>query len=230
MDKSPPDPTENHVLVETFSMRETAERLELLLAEGDWLIKPTEHGYRLESEDDTLIFQAPLLQPVRGTESTSSFLTRLHGAEPLQLLVLVQAGASAMGLWSGSELVAHKALKKYVVRGRGRAQPTHLKTKGKSRYGSRLRLRNASAQLSQTNEKLSEWHGEHGPADDVFMSCPKTTWPALFASTPPPPFTREQVIRIPLDVRVPDFGELRNVHRKMSRGRLLRVAQPPESS
>ena len=42
--------------------------------------------------------------------------------------------------WRGEELVRHKVFKRYVVRGRGRAQPTHLKSKGKSRYGSRLRL------------------------------------------------------------------------------------------
>ena len=48
------------------------------------------------------------------------------------------------------EIVHTKSIKKYVVRGRGRAQPTHLATKGKSRYGSRLRLQKASvgAQLN----------------------------------------------------------------------------------
>ena len=49
----------------------------------------------------------------------------------------------ATRLWRDDELVAHKVVKKYVVRGRGRAQPLHLKTRGKSRYGSRLRLANA---------------------------------------------------------------------------------------
>jgi hypothetical protein len=127
-----------------------------------------------------------------------------------------------MGLWEGEALLAHKVIKKYVVRGKGKAQPTHLKTRGKSRYGSRLRLRNAQAQLVQTNEKLASWWAAHGAAEDVFVSCPKRTLPELFACSPPPPFPREALLRIPLDVHVPDFQELKNVYRRMSRGRVLK--------
>ena len=58
------------------------------------------------------------------------------------VLLLLQAGAMAIGQWDVDELMYHKAIRRYVVRGHGRAQPLHARTKGKSRYGARLRLQN----------------------------------------------------------------------------------------
>ena len=206
-------------------MRETAGRLRGLLASGPVVLDESGTRFVAARDDHTLVLEPPLLRPIAAGESPASYLLGLQ-ATRRQVLVLVQAGASALGYWVGEELVAHKVIKKYVVRGKGKAQPTHLKTRGTSRYGSRLRLRNAHAQLVQTNEKLHAWWGTHGPAEDVFLSCPKRTVPELFAADPPPPFAREAARRIPLDVHVPDHEELRSVYRRLSRGRLLRRPAP----
>ena len=90
-------------------------------------------------------FHPPLAVPIEDCTATE-YLQRLESFRlGLHAVLLIQAGACALGLWRDEELLEHKAFKAYVVRGRGRAQPTHLKTRGKSRYGSRLRLQNHRA-------------------------------------------------------------------------------------
>ncbi len=137
----------------------------------------------------------------------------LQGEEPheLQLFLLVQAGAVALGLWKDSKLVAHKAMKKYVVRGRGRAQPTHLKTRGKSRYGSRLRLQNANRLQAQTIEKIAEWKDTFGEIDSVFLSATPRLWSNYSKNLRD--LLPESITKIPLDVRVPCYKELLRVRR-----------------
>lgn len=137
-------------------------------------------------------------------------------------ILLIQAGAAGLGVWSDEGLLRHKVIKKYVVRGKGRAQTLHVKTRGKSRYGSRLRLQNAERLLIEINEKLIAWRKELGEPDLIFTSCPVRTWPELFQREPPPPFDQRdaRLVKVPLDVRVPSFEELQRVQRFLERGRI----------
>jgi hypothetical protein len=146
------------------------------------------------------------------------------------VVLLVQAGAVALGLWEDDVLLAHKVFKRYVVRGRGRAQPTHLKTKGRSRMGSRLRLRNAEALREDLGGRLAAWWVEHGAPARIFVSCPKREWPELFRACPDLPFGQRdpRLVRIPLDVHVPGFEEVQRVRGFLGRGRLRRWG--PEAS
>jgi hypothetical protein len=189
------------------------------------------NGKRLELMEDGEVVVAltpPPVQPIEpGTLHGADYLANLPPDLPRELVLLHQAGASALGLWVNDELVAHKVIKKYVVRGKGRAQPTHLKTRGKSRYGSRLRLRNAQTLWSETNEKMLEWAEEIGHPDRVFMSIPVRTLPELFAADPPPPFDKETGgptfwNKVPLDVKVPSFAELKRVRWALTHGTLVR--------
>ncbi len=117
----------------------------------------------------------------------------------------------------------HRARKRYVVRGSGKAQPKHLRTRGKSRYGSRLRLQNWQRLLVEANAALQQWWRELGPPEQVFWSVPIRAWTDLAAAGGGPPFARdgEGVQRIPLHVHVPDFAELQRVRRLLGRGRLV---------
>jgi len=86
------------------------------------------------------------------------------------------------------------------VRGNGRAQATHLKTRGKSRYGSRLRLQNWRRLLSETNERLHDLWQQYGVPARVFWSAPVRVWADVLAADPLPPFVREgdELQRLPL--------------------------------
>ena len=155
-------------------------------------------------------------------ERIGDYAERLPGAAELQLVLLLQAGAMALGCWRGDELLEHKAVRRYVVRGSGRAQPTHLKTRGKSRYGSRLRLQNWRRLLVDTNRRLTESVERLGEPDRVFFAVPVRAWSELFAADPPPPFARDAALlqRIPMHVHRPDHGELLRVRAWLCHGRL----------
>lgn len=158
--------------------------------------------------------------PATVGEPIGSYAARAADRLGRQVVLLLQAGAVAFGCWEDDELVDHKAIRKYVVRGKGRAQPTHLKTRGKSRYGSRLRLQNWKRLLVATNERLDEcWRGIGAPAR-VFFSAPVRAWPELWSVEPPPPFARDDATlqRVPIHVHRPDHEELLRVRRWLLRG------------
>jgi hypothetical protein len=175
--------------------------------------------------------RAPLLwPPAHEAETAEHWLQRLPAGPGSHVVLLVQAGAIAMGYWEDEELIVHNAFKRYVVRGKGRAQPTHLKTRGKSRYGSRLRLQNFKRQLVELNERLHQWWAEYGCPQQLFLSCPQRIWPELWNVDPQPPFDQRPVLpqlrKVPLDVRVPTHEELLRVHRFLGRGRVRWYISP----
>ncbi len=162
-------------------------------------------------------WRAPALRPVRRpVADVEQWLCELERPRR-HVLILLQAGALALGLWHGDELLAHKCEKKYVVRGKGKAQATYLRTKGKSRYGSRLRLRNHEALLVECSERLGQWWRAHGPFEEIFRSVPVRMWPELADVEPALPFDArdERIVKIPLHVHVPGYEELLRVHRAL---------------
>ncbi|MGE3172611.1 MAG: hypothetical protein AB7O97_08280 [Planctomycetota bacterium] len=168
-----------------------------------------------------------VLPPPTPGEAVTAFAARA-GTPALarpgpHVVVLLQAGAMALGYWDDDELLLHKAQKRYVVRGRGKAQPLHLRTRGKSRYGSRLRLQNWRRLLGECSERLRAWWDDPGPARQVFVAIPPRAQAALFAGEPPPPFGADdpRLRRIPRHVHVPDHRELLAVRRWLGRGRLV---------
>lgn len=132
------------------------------------------------------------------------------------LVVLVQAGATALGLWEDDELRAHKVLKTYVVRGHGKAQPKHLETRGKSRYGSRLRLQNYRRQVEGTAAKVEAWRLRFGPFDRVFLSCPVRARADFLPELAP--HLEGEPLRIPFDVRRPGYAELLRIRSRLEHG------------
>ncbi|MCB0738876.1 MAG: hypothetical protein KDC92_15310, partial [Bacteroidetes bacterium] len=72
----------------------------------------------------------------------ADFLGTIPDFTENNLLVLMQAGEAVLGMVQNREMVAQKRIRKYMVRKKqGKAQITHLNQKGKSRAGSRIRLK-----------------------------------------------------------------------------------------
>lgn len=219
----------------TFPWPDTADHLEALLRHTPLRIErrtgsfvadpptdqPTGQPNAQPGAQPSWRFTPPLVQPIPADCSTpEAYLRGLHDTLGLQAVVLLRAGATAIGLWRDDELLAHKAFKRYVVRGNGKAQTTHLATKGKSKYGSRLRLQNARRQLEETNERLTAWTTEHGPFDRLLYAAPERLWADLLRADPPPPFDPDSARRIPLHTHTPDHRELLRVRRIIARGRI----------
>lgn len=147
----------------------------------------------------------------------------------VEFVVLLRAGSAALGLWRADTLVAHKTFRRYTVRGHGKAQRKHLETKGKSRYGSRLRLQQAARLLEEVNERIAAWQRDEGPFDVIHRACPVRLWADLHAADPPPPFdARDPRLRgIRVHVHEPDFAELERVRRALRVGHVETRAEAP---
>jgi hypothetical protein len=209
----------------TFPWPETAEALAALWRAGDLQISADRGGFA--TRDGSVRVVVPAVLPIADSVAdATSYLESLPRAPGSQLVLLLRAGVAALGWWHDDDLLRHKVFKRYVVRGSGRAQPTHLARKGKSRYGSRLRLRNAQALLAEVNERLTEWIAELGTPTVAFYACAVRQWAELQRTRPGPPLPPQAFRRIRLAVREPSFEELCRVRRALSRGRIERRAAP----
>jgi len=138
-------------------------------------------------------------------------------------LVMIRAGIATTGYFHNGELIDHKVFRAYMVRKKqGKSQIKYLKTKGKSRAGSRVRLGESELFFEEINERLSSY-AEKFPIDHWGISCSKTLWPFFFGSGTPPPFDKKQenLRTIPFHVQQPDFETLQFVHRKLNAFHLL---------
>ena len=180
-------------------------------------------GWVFSTPDGCARLRVPLaaLRVVPG-EALVEYLARFELAAERQVVFLLQAGAMAFGYWDGDVLQDHRALRRYVVRGKGRAQPKHLRTRGKSRYGARLRLQNWQRLLAESAARLGDSWARFGAPERIFYAAPVRVLGDLFAVEPPPPFGRDDpaVQRVPMHVHRPDFAELQRVRGWLRHGRL----------
>ena len=173
---------------------------------------------------DPFEFRMPWSFPLPEAEqSLADYLEELPYSPPPYLLILIQAGHSAMGYFEDGEVMHHKVIKKYMVRaGQGKAQIGYLSTRGKSKAGSRIRLANSVRFFEDINEKITEWCVVD-EVERILVSCPIRLMSLWFGSKTPPPFEREdpRFRKIPLDVHRPDHEELLRVNRVGLGGYLL---------
>ncbi|WP_051315894.1 hypothetical protein [Algoriphagus vanfongensis] len=126
------------------------------------------------------------------------------------VLTAIKAGQAVLGYFQEDQLLEHKVFRAYMVRQKqGKSQIKHLKTKGKSRAGSRIRLNETERFFEEINERLVS-------LDDAFpisvfgLSCSKTLWPYFFGSETPPPFDSKSTLlrSIPVHFHQASFEEL----------------------
>lgn len=126
-------------------------------------------------------------------------------------LVLIRAGQAATGYFHQGTLLDHKVFRAYMVRQKqGKSQIKHLKTKGKSRAGSRIRLEETTRFFEEINERLTSYSDQF-PIDLWGISCAKTMWPFYFSSAISPPFSSksENLIELPFHISQGSFEELK---------------------
>lgn len=79
-------------------------------------------------------------------------------SDPHFALALIKAGQAAVGYFHQGELIDHRVFRAYMVRQKqGKSQIKHLKTKGKSRAGSRIRLSETERFFEEINERLTTY-------------------------------------------------------------------------
>jgi hypothetical protein len=138
-------------------------------------------------------------------------------------LVLIRAGQAVTGYFHQGILLDHKVFRAYMVRQKqGKSQIKYLKTKGKSRAGSRVRLGETVQFFEDINTRLNDYSSNF-PIDFWGISCAKTLWPFYFESEIQPPFAQNQenLIAVPFHIVQASFDELKQVGNLMSKFHLL---------
>ena len=234
--------------IETFHWADGRERLAALADEARFRLDPKRLTFegQAQSDESALTVVPPPVIPLpielreaaeddsaaafarrRGAQSQGSdlatFLAHYPTQLPKQCVILAQAGAVAIAMFERGEPLGTKAFKRYVVRGNGRAQPAFLASKGKSRYGSRLRLQNAKRMIEETNRRLTGFWDEHGAPDQILVGVPTKLWAEHFLSPVKPPFEKSTPItRVPLDFPVPTTSVLLRTYRSLEFGVIRR--------
>lgn len=143
--------------------------------------------------------------------------------DPHFSLVLIKAGQAVTGYFHRGELLDHRVFRAYMVRQKqGKSQIKHLKTKGKSRAGSRIRLAETEHFFEEINERLNSYSNQY-PIDFWGISCAKTMWPYYFSSAVSPPFSpkEESLIELPVHIDQASFEELKAVGELLQKFHLI---------
>lgn len=134
-------------------------------------------------------------------------------------LVMIRAGTAATGYYHNGELLDHKVFRAYMTRKKqGKSQIKYLKTKGKSRAGSRVRLEGTKIFFEEINERLQHYDQLY-PISNWGISCAKTLWPFFFDANPSPPFESKQVnlLSIPFHISNPNYEALQVIGEKLKK-------------
>jgi hypothetical protein len=138
-------------------------------------------------------------------------------------ITLVRAGQAALGYFHQGILLDHKVFRGYLVRQKqGMSQFKYLKTKGKSRAGSRIRLEETLVFFKEINERLQVYAKQY-PLNFWGLGCAKTMWPLLFDGEVNPPFTSKssELIELPYPFSKASFEELQVLELSLTQFHLL---------
>lgn len=146
-----------------------------------------------------------------------------YESERTYLMLLVQSGSASVGVFRGEECLAHKVYGAYMVRKKqGKSQIKHLKTKGKSRAGSRVRLASTLEFFENINLRLQD-HFEEYEFDRIAMSCSKILIPYLFGAKESTPFDKreERLYKIPKHLHQPNFEVMLGMQKYLNKAELV---------
>lgn len=138
------------------------------------------------------------------------------------VLILIRSGIASVGYFEDGHVQDHKVFRAYMVRKKqGSSQIKYLKTKGKSRAGSRVRLAESLEFFETINERLGIFFREYR-VDRIGLSCPVTLLPYLYGSKVPPPFEKgdKRILKIPKHIQNPTYESLLETNRFLLMGEL----------
>ncbi|MFD2512275.1 hypothetical protein ACFSRY_00235 [Pontibacter locisalis] len=170
-----------------------------------------------EAGEETFYFRLPitLSAPVHNLPEEN---TKIN-----YVVLLIQSGNCALGYFEDGRNLDHKVFRSYMVRKKqGKSQIKYLKTKGKSRAGSRVRLGETVEFFENINERLQQYFKEH-VVHRIAISCSKTLIPYLYSSKIATPFDKNdpRLYKIPKHIHTPIYEVLLEANRFLMRGELI---------
>lgn len=205
---------------------ELSKRILNTLKEGNFLIDYEKGKHSVVIHDaagnDWAHLRLPLTLPYIDSEEEDTNVS--------YVILLIQSGSCALGYFEGGVHLEHKIFRAYMVRKKqGKSQIKYLKTKGKSKAGSRVRLGEAREFFENINERLQEYF-EYYKVGRIAMSCSKTLLPFFYQSKTPPPFDKkdERILKIPKHVHLPSYEVMMEVNEFLLKGELRYEEQHEE--
>ncbi|MGY6521182.1 MAG: hypothetical protein ACXIUD_05595 [Mongoliitalea sp.] len=135
----------------------------------------------------------------------------------------VRAGLAGLLCYDNGTLVDHKVFRAYMVRKKqGKSQINYLKTKGKSRAGSRVRLGETKIFFKEIAERLAHYE-THMRVDHVFLACATTLIPYLFKDNVVLQKVKSQqnISKIPFHISQPTHENLLKAQRQLTFNQVL---------
>ena len=126
------------------------------------------------------------------------------------VLILIKAGMASVAFFDNGNMADHKVFRAYMVRKKqGKSQLKYLKTKGKSRAGSRVRLAESEAFFSSINERVNTYF-ENYRVDLIGLSCSETLLPYFYNIAIPCSFEKKdnRLFKIPKHIASPKLENL----------------------
>ncbi|WP_241739028.1 hypothetical protein [Pontibacter beigongshangensis] len=170
-----------------------------------------------QTGNDLAYFRLPLVLPPPGRQLNGT------AGQVNYVLLLIQSGNCALGYFENGQNLDHKVFRSYMVRKKqGTSQVKYLKTKGKSRAGSRVRLGETEEFFENINERLQAYFGEH-EVHRIAMSCSKILIPYFFGSKVATPFDKrdERIYKIPKHIHTPIYEVMMQTNKFLLQGELI---------
>ncbi|MCE7990782.1 MAG: hypothetical protein HEP71_02330 [Roseivirga sp.] len=176
--------------------------------------------HRFELTDENAASGASLRLPITMFYEKQVFVPE---KSLVYVMVLVQSGSASIGVFEDEKCLEHKVFGSYMVRKKqGKSQIKHLKTKGKSRAGSRVRLASTIEFFENINTRL-QGHFDQYQFDRIALSCSKILIPYLFNSKIPTPFDKrdERIYKIPKHLHQPNYEVMLGMQRYLNKAELV---------
>lgn len=170
-----------------------------------------------ENRNEVVYFRLPIVLP------PPEQLTTGEAKLVNYVILLIQSGSCAMGYFENGINLDHKVFRAYMVRMKqGKSQVKYLKTKGKSRAGSRVRLAETVEFFENINERLQQYFSQH-QVHRIAISCSKILIPYLFQSKVPTPFDKRdaRLFKIPKHIPTPIYEVMLETNKFLLKGELI---------
>ncbi|KAG7347122.1 hypothetical protein IV203_006191 [Nitzschia inconspicua] len=193
------------------------------------LIKGTDVREEYQLCTPSSLLSGTLMKTATLAAQANSLMTlsqTLHAKRGYVVVLLLQSGRFAGGVFEWGNCLIHRALQHYTVRkGQGKAQSSQDQQRRPKSVGSQLRRSGEQALKEDVRATLHDWKGFIADAGVVFVSCPKTSRATLFG-------TNEEIAtisatgsnvfllskddprirKVPFDVGRPTFENVKVVH------------------
>ena len=153
--------------------------------------------------------------------SESNQITKLNFFN--HLILLVKSGIASTAFFENGQMMDHKVFRAYMVRKKqGKSQIKYLKTKGKSRAGSRIRLQETLDFFVDINLRLNSYFEEYR-VDLIAINSSKILLPYLFESKIKTPFEKKdkRLYKIPKHIASATHENLLEVNEQLFRSAMF---------